>query len=125
MFGLSSLLQSEIKKRGWTMKDLASRSGVSPAALSKLSNNPDQMPDLRTLSALSTALELPMRRLVEACGIPVEGDPSDEEERTKALIVSVPELQDLLSMLRELTPDDRASVLAHTEFLVHRHRARQ
>ena len=118
MVGLSSLLTREIERRGWSMRELAAKSGVSSSTLSNITTKPDVMPDLRTLAALSTALELPMRQLVEACGIPVEAPADDDDERTIALIRAVPELEKFLMLLNQLRPDDRASILAHTESLV-------
>jgi transcriptional regulator with XRE-family HTH domain len=120
MLGLSSLLLQEIERRGWSMRDLAAESGVSSSTLSNITTKPDVMPDLRTLSALSSALELPMRQLVEACGIPVEGAVADSKDRISALIGAVPELQQFLNLLGQLTPDDRDSVLTYTEMLVQR-----
>ena len=119
MAGLATLLLSETQRRGWSMRDLATQSGVSNSALSKITNNPDQIPDLRTLASLSVALKIPLRQLVEACGFPVEspGAYADQEARARAIIASVPEFRGWLEELAALTPDDRESVLVYVETL--------
>lgn len=124
MVGLSSLLQQAVERRGWSMRDLAAESGVSSSTLSNLTTKPGVLPDLRTLVALSSALGIPMRQLVEACGIPVEGDPNDGRERVKALVGAVPEMAELVQLLDQLTPDDRDSIVAHAQALVQRRQAR-
>lgn len=119
MAGLATLLLSETQNRGWSMRDLASKSDLSSAALSKIVNNPDQVPDLRTLAALSVALSLPLRQLVEACGFPVErpGASADQDARALAIVSAVPEFRGWLEELASLTPDDRESVLVYVETL--------
>lgn len=101
------------------MRELASRAGFSHTALSKIVNNPAQIPELPTLAALALALGLPLRQLVEACGFPVErvGATAEQEARAAAIIAAVPEFRGWLEELAELTPDDRESVLVYVETL--------
>lgn len=125
MLGLYYLIEREIDRRNWSMRDLAAEAGVSISTLSNIKNKDDYFPDLRTLASLSSALSLPMRQLVEACGIPVEASIDDNDERIRALVRSVPELQDFVAVLGGLTPDDRESILAHAESLIQRRRTKQ
>lgn len=125
MLGLYYLIEREIDRRNWSLRDLAAEAGISISTLSNIKNKDEYFPDLRTLSSLSSALGLPMRQLVEACGIPVEASVDDTNERISALVRSVPELQDFVAVLGSLTPDDRESILAHAESLVQRRQIKQ
>ncbi|MFD3165455.1 MULTISPECIES: helix-turn-helix domain-containing protein [Herpetosiphon] len=118
MLGLSSLLSQELASRNWSLRELATRSGIAVSTLSNLINKPDVMPDLRTLNALAISLNLPIRQLVEACGIPVDAHPSDEDATIQALITAVPEVRMFLNLLGQLSPDDRAAILSHLRWKV-------
>lgn len=121
MFGLYHLLEAELTKRNWSLRDLAAEAGVSISTLSNIKNK-DITPDLSTLAALSIALKVPLRRIIEACGYPVEGSGTvtSEDDRITALLRAVPELHSFLEPLSSLSPDDRTAVLTYAEMLVQR-----
>lgn len=125
---LSLLVHSELERRGWGLRDLARATGISASSLSGLVNppvdKPPKEPRLSTLALLSIALDIPMRRLVEACGYPVEpiDGVSGSEARIAAVLRSVPALAPVLTQLSELPPDDQAAVLSMIESLQRRRR---
>jgi transcriptional regulator with XRE-family HTH domain len=127
MSGLGNLIQSEIKRREWSLRDLAAHSGITASTLSDIINYPDRTPALRTLAALSAALNLPLRQLIEACGFPVEdaGATADQGERARALLSAVPELQSFVEDIASLDADDREGVLVYIETLLKRKQRKQ
>jgi len=58
-----TVLRELRKKKGWTVKDLSEKCGVSYVALSKLERNQGN-PELKTLDLISRALGLPTFQLV-------------------------------------------------------------
>src|SRR5262245_35594007 len=56
---IAARLRDERRRLGLTLHDVAGRSGLSVAMLSKI-ENAQTSPSLRTLARLSTALELPV-----------------------------------------------------------------
>lgn len=117
MIGLYTLIEAELGKRGWKAADLAANSELSEATISRIKNNPDYKPDLGTLAAVAIALDIPLRRVVEACGYNVEAGAANasDEVRAAALIRAVPDLRVYVEMLANLKPDDRLVILAVAE----------
>ena len=122
MLGLYALIESELTKRGWKMRDLAINSTVSEGTLSRIKNNSEYQPDLQTLVGISIALNIPLRRVIESCGYDIESGAENRDETTRitALLGAVPELQSFLEPLALLTPDDRIVVLTYAELLARR-----
>jgi transcriptional regulator with XRE-family HTH domain len=122
MLGLYALIESELNKRGWKMRDLALNSTLSEGTLSRIKNNPEYRPDLQTLAGIAIALDIPLRRVIEACGYSVESGAGNDDEQTRimALLTAVPELQTFLEPLAGLRPDDRLAVLTYAEMLLRR-----
>mgnify|MGYP000750371103 CR=1 FL=1 len=126
MLGLYALIESELNKRGWKMRDLAINSTISEGTLSRIKNNSEYRPDLQTLAGISIALDIPLRRVIESCGYAIEGgaENGDEATRVTALLGAVPELQTFLGPLALLSPDDRIAVLTYAELLARRRNER-
>jgi transcriptional regulator with XRE-family HTH domain len=124
--GLKILIDEELRRRGLSLRDLAEMANMSVSGLSSLLNDPKKEPRLSTLASLAIALKLELRDLVEASGYHVgdrESNTSVEETRIQALVRSVPDIAPFLEHLSELTPDDRAAVLAVAEVLASRRRS--
>ncbi|MBM7845651.1 helix-turn-helix domain-containing protein [Herpetosiphon giganteus] len=122
MLGLSIILDTELQKRGWRRSMLAAESGVSEPTLSRIMNDVAYIPELKTMAALSKALELPLRRLLEACGFDLDTTtPLDDSQRVHLLMTAVPELYTFLVPLAQLSPDDRQSVITFAEMLAQKH----
>lgn len=122
MHSLASLLLAELERRDWSIRKLAEEAGLSQPTVSKLITISNRTPDLETLVRLSGALDLPLRQLIEACGFKIEEVPDDaSDQRARAIIGAIPELQAFLDPIVELSPDDRMAVLVYIESL-HRRR---
>ncbi len=117
--GLATLLQTEIRQRGWSLRDLAQRADMPVPTLSKIINNPDQIPHLRTLATLAQTLELPLARLIAACGFDVSGydDPDDHAARIATIVAAVPHFQEFFGTLASCSPEEQASVLTYIDLL--------
>lgn len=118
MSGIAQLLRDELKARGWTQKELADKTGLTQAAISKIMSTPDMTPELKTLALFAAALGISMRRLIEACGFPVEAssNPGTTEEQIRAITSAVPELRALfLDLVNRLTPEDRDAMVVYLE----------
>lgn len=121
MLGLSIILDTELHKRGWRRTTLAAESGVSEPTLSRIMNDTAYIPELKTMAALSKALDLPLRRLLEACGFDLDTTtPLDDSQRVQLLMTAVPELHTFLAPLAQLSPADRQSVITFAEMLAHK-----
>lgn len=121
MLGLSIILDTELQKRGWRRNTLAAESGVSEPTLSRIMNDAASIPELKTMAALSKALDLPLRRLLEACGFALDTTtPLDDSQRVQLLLTAVPELHTFLTPLAKLSPADRQSVITFAEMLAHK-----
>lgn len=113
---LSSLIQTEIDRRGWTLRQLADAADLGLGTIGRIVNNQNPTPELPTLAALSKALDLPLRQLIEACGFPVEMLSADEQqERIRALVSAVPEFRLIIEPLSEMGPEQRLAVLAYIQ----------
>ena len=65
---LGALLIKEAEARGWTMRELGRNAGVTQPTISKIINIQGRRPDLDTLNSLAVALDIPLYKLIEACG---------------------------------------------------------
>ncbi len=120
MVGLVAFLQHEAEKRGLSMRELAIKADLPASTLYKILNNPDQVPSLRTLAALGFALEIPLSRLIAACGYDVHTIPpaqEDIDQSIQTILGAVPEFRQFLEELATFSPDEQASVLAYIELL--------
>lgn len=123
---LSQLLDSQLSKRGWRRSKLATISGVSEPTISRIMNDATYIPELKTMTALSQALGLPLRRVIEACGFPLDSADlvhaavqNEDAHRVQHLLTAVPEYQAFLAILAKLSRADRLAVMTFAEMLVH------
>jgi transcriptional regulator with XRE-family HTH domain len=109
---LSQYLRDEITRRGWLNKDLAQAAGLKEGSLSYILNNPTSIPRLDTLQALATALDVPLTRLIQLCGYPLESDRfSLEDEQALAHLRSTPLMAVLLGKLMDMPDPARRYLL--------------
>ena len=96
---LADYLDREMRQRGWTHREAAERSGLSKAAITSILNHPDRMPELRTLRGIAKGFSVPVARLLELCGLSLDGlNASSLTPDEEALI-------------KRLDPDQRAALL--------------
>lgn len=117
MQGLSAFITAELQARGWSMRQLAERSDLSPAALSRLINDPNVKPDTTTLLKVVWGLEVPFRRLLEACGIHVEEKDVSDHTESAAILESAPDIREFLKDVALLSPAERDYVRAYMQML--------
>jgi len=107
--GFIRLLRESMEKRGISLNQLADRSGVSPAFLSRILNRQRGLPSDKTILRLAQILELapPERLLIEAGHIPEELKP----------VLSQPRIPALLRATEKLSETDLQEVLKTAEAL--------
>jgi transcriptional regulator with XRE-family HTH domain len=101
MSELADYLLREMNQRNWSQREAATRSGIPKTTLTDLLNNPDHVPQLRTLQALAVGFGVPLKRLIELSGFSL-----DEED--KVFIVLTEEERRAFS---GMTPDQRRAVV--------------
>lgn len=118
MAGLALLLDEELSARGWNQTRFASESKISKPTVSRILNDPEYSPDLKTMAMIAATLQIPLRRVLEANGYDVEATHQTDDVRLQSLLRAVPELQLFLEPLMYLTEDDRLAVLTYAEMLL-------
>ena len=97
-------LLGEIKKAGWTQAELARRSGISKAYISRLINE-QREPSAETLKLLASALNLPNEEVFRAAGL--LSKLSDKDRL----------IEELLYNLSHLNEEQREQLLQYSKFL--------
>lgn len=116
---LSNYLQDELRRRGWSLTQLANKAGLPKQTVSNVINNPEANPELPTYVGLSEALGVSLAFLLERAGYAVErlDDPEESTRQIARQIEAFPWLQPILQWLLDLDPEDRAGVVAYFEAL--------
>lgn len=65
---LSTYLNDELKKRGWSQRELARRAELSPTSISEVLSG-RRGPGRRFCQAVAQALQVPPERILQAAGI--------------------------------------------------------
>ena len=127
MSELRLLIEAAIKQRGWEIVDLARAAKMNPSSLYKVINTPTQIPNLKTLNIIAKAADIPLGKLIEACGFPLEPVPEGDEWKVQieAMISVAPELRDLLGSYVSLNDENRAAVMAIVQAFVREVKARE
>jgi transcriptional regulator with XRE-family HTH domain len=122
MSALANFILKEMQQRGWDQKDLSAKSRIPKATISRLLNGQVSDPELPTFVALSTALEVPLWKLLEQAGYEVERptDPVESDRQLARQIEATPEIRPIVQWLFDLDMDDRAAVMAFVEALKRR-----
>lgn len=100
---LAGMIEQVASERGWSLREIARRSGLPPATVQKASN-PDSpsVPRRETLEALARGLNVPTTMLLTAAiddyGVTPAVDPDD------------PSVSLVVHAMQELTPQRRAEL---------------
>jgi transcriptional regulator with XRE-family HTH domain len=97
-------LREELKDRGMSQKDLAVRSGITPAQISRIISGSRGAGE-ESLSAIARALKLPLETVFRAAGIlPKRNAISEKREEAYHVINGFPEhdLDTVIAVLRAL-----------------------
>lgn len=65
---LQQLINTRRKELGKTVKGVAQDAGIYRDTLNKILKNPKRIPELPTLAGLAIALDIPLGRVIRACG---------------------------------------------------------
>jgi transcriptional regulator with XRE-family HTH domain len=126
MSALGTFLREELRRRGQIPAEFAAESGIEKSTLSRLINGTVKMPDLSTFMVLSDRLGVPLSRLLELAGIPVEAlTPAAAAEHLALLVESIPWLAPVVEDIVSLPEDDQNSVVSFVKFLVRRNQGNQ
>lgn len=110
---LSDHLKDLRDRRGWSLRELAERSGLSNGYLSLLENGRVENPSAAVLGKLAKAFGVALDDLLRAAGVemsPVEAGSLDPQ---------------LVSALRRLDPGARAELLSYATYLADQRRGRR
>jgi transcriptional regulator with XRE-family HTH domain len=109
---LGTYLLGLLEKRNMTQDQLAEQSGVGAARISDMINKPEAEPRLSTFVKVATALDVPLRTLLDAAGYPIERvETAAEAQRRLALLLdAAPWMGPMMEEVAALPPDDQASV---------------
>lgn len=125
--GLLRFIDDELERRNMTQLSLAEKAGISSTTISNWrAQSSKRKPDLDTIKALAFALNVPMCRLLEAYGYPVDLPPESPAARTEAeaLVRSSPRLAGLLAEASELPQEQYEQVLALVQSALNMHRTK-
>jgi HTH-type transcriptional regulator, competence development regulator len=85
------------KSRGYTIREAASKSGVSPSYISQLENGNRGIPSPDILSKLAEGLDIPYTRLMEIAGYLQDSEAQNDSPNSAAPRPTIP----LRQMLRD------------------------
>jgi transcriptional regulator with XRE-family HTH domain len=103
-----SWLTNELQQRGWSVRELARRAGVSHGAINNVLNGYSNAgPDLCT--AIARAFHMPVETVFRQAGLLPE--PTQDERGY---------IREVLEIMRELTPDERYEILSYAQMRYHR-----
>ncbi len=99
-------IKEEREKAGWTQTELAKRAGITPSALSQIESG-DRYPSTLVLAKLSRALSVSVDYLL--------GEKKKENEIYT--VVHNDKLKSLFDGFKELSADDKETILKQIEWL--------
>jgi transcriptional regulator with XRE-family HTH domain len=114
MAELAGFLERRITELGISEREAARRWGLSQPTLNKILNNPNLVPDLRTLERLARGTGMALSKLIALCGFTLEELASGDQaliglsDDQIAWWLSLPPSRraQLLDALRQLHPTD-------------------
>lgn len=101
---LSAFLNEELTKRGWSQRELARRSGLSPTSISEVMAGV-RGPGKRFCQAVAKALQIPPERIFQEAGI-IEAPPD-------TLL-----FQELTNVAKILSEENQRKLLEYAQFLL-------
>jgi len=104
-FSVGAIIKAERDKAGWTQTALARRAGITPSALSQIESG-DRYPSTVVLSKLSKALSVSMDFLL-----------GEKKENDLHAILQNDKIKSLFNGFRDLSADDKDSILQQIEWL--------
>jgi transcriptional regulator with XRE-family HTH domain len=114
---LATYLNSEMDRRGWSLRQIARRAAISHTTVVKMANGVGH-PEVETCRALARALDVPVENILILAGIlPAQKNGASVRDRVRVVYeVNGDEL--VLQLWRALSPEDQRIVRDLMERLV-------
>ena len=101
---LSAFLNKELDERGWSQRELARRSGLSPTSISEVMSE-KRGPGKRFCRAVAEALQVPPERIFQEAGI--ISSPPD-----------TPLFNELTNVAKSLSEENQRKLLEYAQFIL-------
>lgn len=120
---LKTYLQDRLDERGWTQAEFVRLTGIPRTTVANLLYGYNKMPTIETIGALANALEVPLRQVIEACGVQIDATPgeetsSEEARRYGRVIESIKPLRELFHLLSNANLRQINEVLTYAKGVV-------
>lgn len=119
MSALTTFIRDELARQNMSQQDLAERSGIPDATLSRILTGQVDEPKGSQISRIAKALGVPFWQLMQIAGYTTAtpDDPDEEQQRIATIIAADPGLQPVMDQVSRLNANDRLAVLAYIELL--------
>jgi hypothetical protein len=116
MAHLADFLNHQMKINAWSLQKLADEIGISKSGVVYILDNPDSIPKLETLVLIRKRFNMPLWRVVEMAGLPLDlPENVTPQQYAAALAQSSPQLGVIINQLLALDPESLEGVLAYLE----------
>lgn len=123
---LADAIKAEMNRRGWEQAELARRSLVSAAALSRFLGGGTQSPGVATLDKIAKAFGMTTVQLLALASPRKSGEPANIEDH---VLENDPELRvqfhRMANAWEDFTEEERRSVIDFIQFVEERHRKKK
>lgn len=118
---LAAVIRAHMNAKGWSQEDLANRSGVAKATVSRILNASTSkghyIPKAPTLNKLAMALDVPPGDLLSVIGVNSDrSQPAELMQRLARQLAEFPWLPLAVPRLTKLTPDELEEALNYVDF---------
>lgn len=107
-------LEDQLVSRGWRPIDLANAAGLPNATVTRILNG-DRRAGPDAANAIAKGLNLPAEMIFRAAGL-LPPEPTQEENLT---------FQQVLSIMRQMSPDERQEILDYALFRLRRKESKE
>lgn len=120
MSALTDFVRGELARQNMSQQDLAERSGIADATLSRILNEQVDEPKGGQIARIAKALGIPFWKLMQIAGYTTEtpDDPDDEQRRIAAVIAADPTLRPVMDGAAKLSRANRQAILVSIELLL-------
>jgi HTH-type transcriptional regulator, competence development regulator len=110
---LAEYLRQQREEHGWSLRELAEKSGLSNGYLSLLENGRVESPSATVLGKLAKAFPVPLDDLLRSAGVEIAAPSTGDVD------------PQLVSALRRLDTDARQQLLSYAKYLAEQPRGRR
>lgn len=111
--------REELRKRGWNGKMAAEKIGVGEGTISKWRKRKTP-PEMKGLTAIGRAFEIPTEDVIVAAGFDVRGSDSDADRanRRLALLAAMPRFTAIMDRVARMEPERQDAYLSVVESML-------